>query len=94
MWPTYMDGDYVLIDKLSLRFRPVARGEVVVLHDPMEPQALLLKRVVGLPGEIVAMEYGAVSVESPGQIAPTALDEPQTFDPTRPQADGEDPRQN
>ena len=24
----------------------------------------------------------------------TALDEPQTFDPTRPQADGEDPRQN
>lgn len=81
MWPTYTDGDYVLIDKLSLRFRPVARGEVVVLHDPVEPQALLLKRVVGLPGEIVTMENGAVSVESPGQTAPTAVDEPYVESP-------------
>jgi signal peptidase I len=76
MWPTYTDGDYLLIDKLCLRFRPLARGEVVVLHDPVEPQALLLKRVVGLPGEAVTMENGALSVESPGQTAPTPVDEP------------------
>lgn len=76
MWPTYTDGDYILIDKLSLRFRSVARGEVVVLRDPAEPQALLLKRVVGLPGESVKIENGAVSIESPGQTGPTAVDEP------------------
>jgi signal peptidase I len=49
-------GDYVLIDKLSPRWRDYARGDVIVLHPPpgIDPENTpFIKRVIGVAGDTV-----------------------------------------
>lgn len=49
--PTILPGDHLYIDKRAYRSRDPERGDLVV-HDSTEnPGVLMLKRVVGLPGE-------------------------------------------
>lgn len=48
MLPTYEDGDHVLVFKL----KSPERGDVVVVED-VEEGILLIKRVVGMPGDEV-----------------------------------------
>lgn len=43
-------------------FRNPRRGEVVVLHSPEESERNLIKRVIGVPGDIVQIQRGVVSV--------------------------------
>lgn len=62
MYPNFGDGNYVLTDELTYRLRPPARGEVVVFHDPQDYATYFIKRVIGLPGERVAIKDNAVTV--------------------------------
>ena len=49
MQPTYFHGEHVIVDRRAYRRRPPAPGDVVVLHDPEEPERHLVKRVVTPP---------------------------------------------
>jgi signal peptidase I len=61
MEPTYRDGQINLVNKLAYRRHPPQRGDVVGI--PMQGErALLLKRVIGLPGERVAVRQGEVEI--------------------------------
>src|SRR3989344_838118 len=51
MEPTLMGGDVLLVDALSWRFMPLARGELFVSQQPHNVEDTIVKRVVGLPGE-------------------------------------------
>jgi signal peptidase I len=58
MTPTLLIGDRFIIDKLTYRWKNPARNDIVVFRAP--PQASLeeqdfVKRVIGLPGETVAV---------------------------------------
>ena len=44
-------------------FHPPRRGEVVVFHPPRRPDVEYVKRVVGLPGELVEIRRGRVLVD-------------------------------
>jgi len=52
---TLEPGQYVLVDKLTPRWDPYHRGDIVVLHPPSgaedEGDTPFVKRVVGLPGD-------------------------------------------
>lgn len=61
---TFYDGDYLLIDELTYRFREPQRGEVIVFKYPNDTNSYYIKRVIGLPNEIVAISNGIVSVIS------------------------------
>jgi len=61
MDPSLHNNQRIIIEKLSYRFRPPARGEIVVLRRP-QPDPLI-KRVVGLPGETVAIHDNQVYVD-------------------------------
>lgn len=63
MEPTYSNGDYLIIDELSYRFREPERGEVVVFRFPGDPSQFFIKRVIGLPGDTVVNEGGRLFVE-------------------------------
>lgn len=62
MVPNFQDGEYVLTDKISYRFRAPERGEVVVFHAPSSAHCQegtgcdFIKRVIGLPGERVEVK--------------------------------------
>lgn len=53
MAPTLSVGDHVLVDKLTLKAREPRRGEVVVFQFPCARDRDFVKRVVGLPGDLV-----------------------------------------
>ncbi len=66
MRPTLEDGEFVLVNKLSYHFSEVQRGDIIVFHFPMNPDEELIKRVIGLPGDRVAVQAGQVFVN--GQL--------------------------
>lgn len=70
MEPNFTDKEYIIIDKLSYRYREPKRGEVIVLHPPVAETQNYIKRVVGLPGENVRVQEGIVYING------TPLDEP------------------
>lgn len=62
MRPTLQDGEYILVNKLAYKTGEPHRGDIVVFIFPVDPQEDLIKRVIGLPGETVAIHNGTVSV--------------------------------
>src|SRR5690606_17060342 len=50
--------------------RTPARGDVVVFRLPEDPQQTWVKRVIGLPGDVIRIEGGVLRVN--GQAAPQA----------------------
>jgi signal peptidase I len=67
MEPTFHNGNYLLIDELAYRFRVPERGEVIVFKYPGDHKSYFIKRIIGLPGERVVIEDGAVSVYGAGE---------------------------
>ncbi len=53
MEPTLYDGDNLIVDKISYRFRDPSRFDIIVF--PHE-QVLFIKRIIGLPGETVQID--------------------------------------
>lgn len=69
MEANFSDGDYLVVDELSYRFREPKRGEVVVFDTDFIAQesrgGFYIKRLIGLPGERVVVDpTGTVRVFS------------------------------
>jgi signal peptidase I len=66
METTLEPGQYVLVDKLTPRWSPYQRGDIVVLHPPAgwedRDDTPFIKRVIGLPGDKVSIHDGTVYV--------------------------------
>jgi signal peptidase I len=80
MFPTIVDGEYILIDKLTPRFDGYQYGDVVVFNPPsgsgLDAQGIpFIKRVIGMPGDTVSLENGRVFVTRP-TMSPVRIEEP------------------
>src|SRR5208282_2909622 len=64
--PKVLTGDRVLIDRTAFQVRRPRRWEVVAFHRSGGGQDLLVKRVVGLPGENIQVIDGKIYAN--GQI--------------------------
>lgn len=62
MSPTFETGHYLIVDKISYRFSPPKRGDVIVLKYPKHPDTDFIKRIIGLPGETLDIKAGKVTV--------------------------------
>ncbi|MFY9344862.1 MAG: signal peptidase I [Planctomycetota bacterium] len=62
MEPCLHDGDRLVVDRVSYSLGEVHRGDVVVLRNPRNPAVDFVKRVVGLPGDRIAMHGGVLFV--------------------------------
>ena len=73
MKPTILEGDRIFINKLAydlkvpfttvalVRWKDPDRGDIVVFRSPVDGKRLV-KRVIGLPGEVVSMIGNRVSI--------------------------------
>ena len=61
MAATLAPGDHVLVDRLAYRVKAPQRGDVVVFHPPGQ-RAVFIKRVIGVPGDTIALRGGDVYV--------------------------------
>lgn len=75
MEPNYHDRSVNFINQLAYRWHEPQRGDVVGVRFA-GPSVMLLKRVVGLPGELIGFRNGRVTVNG------EALDEPYIKLPT------------
>ncbi|HEY0010425.1 MAG TPA: signal peptidase I [Candidatus Paceibacterota bacterium] len=62
MYPTFDSGDYLIVDELTYRLEDPKRGDVIVFRYPQNPKVFYIKRIIGLPGETVAIDRGAVTI--------------------------------
>ena len=89
---SFEPDDYVLVDKLSPRWDPYSRGDVVVLQPPdgwEVERTPFIKRVIGVAGDTIQVKDGQVFVNG------TALDEPYLFadaDGTRQSTTSDEPQ--
>jgi inner membrane protease subunit 2 len=52
--PDASTADYVFLSKWSIRNYEVERGDVISLISPKDPEQRIIKRVVGLQGDIIS----------------------------------------
>jgi signal peptidase I len=83
MEPNLHSDQRLVVEKVSYRFHGPQRFDVVVLRLPSQGEELLIKRVIGLPGETVEFKNGRVYING------EQLVEPFTMDETRPGRNGQ-----
>jgi signal peptidase I len=62
MEPGIESDEYVLINALAYRFGPPKRGDIVAFRHERTGPSVYLKRVIGLPGDRIAIARGGVTV--------------------------------
>jgi signal peptidase I len=71
MEPSLHDGQYLIASKVTYWLHPPERGDVVVLQPPQDQSSVpYIKRLVGLPGDVVEVRDDRVWVNG------VALNEP------------------
>jgi signal peptidase I len=76
MKPTLQPGEFLLVNKLAFKFKDMSRGDIVVFHYPAQPSSDYIKRLVGLPGDIVAIKKGIVSINGQPLTEPYIMASP------------------
>jgi signal peptidase I len=75
MLPTLEEGDRVLINRLSYHFRAPAVGDIIVFESPLDSDEDLVKRIVALAGDTVAVSDGKLYVNGVAQEEPYLLEQ-------------------
>lgn len=73
MNPTLQDGEYLIINNVTYILDDPEQGDIVVFRHPRN-DLNLIKRIIGVPGDVVKIENGTVWIND------TALDEPYIAD--------------
>jgi signal peptidase I len=75
MEPTLMEGDRILLSRVTYRFRDPRAGDVVVFHSPLNTGEDLVKRIVAVSGDTVAVRDGNLYVNGVAVGEPYLLNE-------------------
>lgn len=80
MEPNFHNAEYILTDKVSYRIGKPKRGDVIVFHSPQDNKTDFIKRIMGVPGDIVMVKDGYFYlngtkldenyINDPGRVAP------------------------
>jgi signal peptidase I len=62
MSPALLPGDSVLVNRLIYHLRPPRRGDIIVFHFPQTGDRNFVKRVIGVPGDVVQEQAGRLTV--------------------------------
>ena len=76
MSPTFENKNYLIVDKISYRFKDPQRDDVVVFKYPKDETKFFIKRIIGLPGEIVDISGNTVIIKNKEHPDGFILEEP------------------
>lgn len=84
MDPTVHNGEFVVVLKAIYWFQHPQTGDIIVLQDPQDPNRDFIKRVIGVPGDTVAVHSGYVYLNGKRLNEPYILQHPRyTVPPTK-----------
>lgn len=75
MEPDFHDKEYLLIDKLSYKFKAPRRGDVIIFHPPNR-SVFYIKRIIGLPGEKIVISENQVFIYNKQNLGGIEITEP------------------
>ena len=73
---TFENGQYLIVDQLTYYFEEPSRGDVIIFRYPRDPSKFFIKRVIGLPGDTLAIEDSKVVITNEDYPTGFILDEP------------------
>ena len=76
MFPTFHNGDYLIVDKISYELGSPQRDDVVVFKYPKDTTKFFIKRVIGLPNETVDIQGSQVVIINEQHEKGFVLDQP------------------
>lgn len=81
MLPNFINGEYLLTNKLVYRFKDPGRGDIVVFRAPENNQYDYIKRIIGLPGDTVKILNGNIyinnqKIDESAYLSPTIQSRP------------------
>ena len=76
MVPTFENGDYLIVDKISYELGNIKRDDVVVFRYPGDTTKFFIKRVIGLPNETVDIKGNDVTITNTTHPDGLKLDQP------------------
>ncbi|XP_044748283.1 mitochondrial inner membrane protease subunit 1 [Coccinella septempunctata] len=68
MEPTIFTDDIIITEHITPRFQQIQKGDIVIAKCPHNPLQNICKRVKGLPGDKVYMDYGRSEIVPIGHI--------------------------
>lgn len=60
----FHDKEYLLTNKITYRFNSPQRGDVVIFKSPVNKNYDYIKRVIGLPGEVISLKQGKIYINN------------------------------
>ena len=76
MFPTFQDGQYLIVDEISYRLESPKRDDVVVFRYPNDTTKFFIKRIIGLPNETVQIKGSDVTIINKEHPEGFKLDQP------------------
>ncbi len=62
MEPSFVNGEYILTNKILFKLRDPERGDVVIFKSPSNPEIDYIKRIIGLPADTVSLKNNVIYV--------------------------------
>ena len=62
MVPTFDNANYLIVDKISYRISDPKREDVIIFRYPKDETKFFIKRIIGLPNEIVEIKGSVVTI--------------------------------
>ena len=76
MFPTFDNGQYLIVDEISYILGSAHRGDVVVFRYPGDPSRFFIKRIIGLPNETISIKNSKVTIVNKDHPEGFTLTEP------------------
>lgn len=76
MVPTFENGDYLIVDKLTYKLSDPKRDDVVIFRYPGDTTKFFIKRIIGLPNETVDIKGAKITITNSEHKDGFVLDQP------------------
>lgn len=80
METTFSTGQYLIVDQLTYHLEEPKRGDVIIFRYPKDPSKFFIKRIIGLPGDTIAIRDHTVTITNAAYPEGIMLDETYTLD--------------
>ncbi|MFN0204951.1 MAG: signal peptidase I [Planctomycetota bacterium] len=77
MVPALSDGERIFVERMTASLGSLSRGDVIVLEPPGADGDRYVKRIVGLPGDVIRESLGTLFVNN--EIVAEHLNDPNSF---------------